>query len=156
MVIRDIPLRTLDKYRSRLLLFLRKYGDQRLTHKALRWLRDLPLGLELLGTAIAVAVHNKQLVGIIAVGKYGVDEAIIAVKPTARKKGVAKQLVSFIVNRLGRMYARVAVDNTASLNLCFSMNMVAFDMFTGVTGKPTLWLGAGDWRREEIEGIINK
>jgi hypothetical protein len=43
------------------------------------------------------------------------------------------------------------MDNIPSLKLCFSIGMVAFDLFTGVTGKPTLWLGIGKWDREEVK-----
>ena len=149
MVVREIPLEKLDRYRARLLRFLRTYGDRRLTYKALRWLRDLP-AKPADGTVMAVALDGKWLAGVIAIGNYGLAESIIAVKPVYRNKGIGKWLTRYVIDKHGRMYARVALDNIPSLKLCFSLDMVAFDLFTGVTGKPTFWLGAGDWDKEEV------
>lgn len=153
MVIREVPYGQLDKVRPLLIRFLRSYGDRRLTHKALRWLKSLPTEPYKEGTIIAVALDEKRLAGVIAVGQYGIQEAIIAVKPHYRKHGLGKDLVRFIMQNINRMYARVATDNIPSLKLCFALGMVAFDLFTGVTGKPTLWLGLGKWDKDEVQGL---
>lgn len=151
MVIREIPYHQLDHVRSRLLRFLKRYGEKRLTHKALRWLRTLPAQPYSEGTLVAVALEQRRLVGIVAIGSHGKEEAIIAVKPSSRRHGVGKNLVHYVLQKVDRLYVRVATDNTPSLKLCFSFGMVAFDLFTGVTGKPTLWLGAGNWVRSEVK-----
>lgn len=150
MHIREVPYSQLNKVRRRLLHFLRLYGDKRLTHKALRWLSTLPPQPYEEGTVIAVALDGRRLVGVIAIGQYGKEESIIAVKPNYRQSGVGRQLVHYALEHLDRLYSRVAMDNIPSLKLCFSIGMVAFDLFTGVTGKPTLWLGIGKWDREEV------
>lgn len=151
MIIREIPYHQLDRVRSRLLRFLKRYGEKRLTHKALRWLQALPAQPYNEGTFIAVALEERRLVGVIAIGSHGKEEAIIAVKPSVRRHGVGKKLVRYVLQKVDRLYVRVATDNIPSLKLCFSFGMVAFDLFAGVTGKPTLWLGAGNWDRNEVK-----
>jgi hypothetical protein len=54
--------------------------------------------------------------------------------------------------QLGKVYTRVAYDNIPSLKLCFRCGLTAFAMTKGPTGKPTLWLGGGDYQKEEVEG----
>lgn len=153
MVIREVSYRQLDKVRGQLIRFLKLYGDKRLTHKALRWMKNLPAEPYKDGTLIAVVLDKRRLTGVIAIGRYGIEEAIIAVKPSCRQQGLGKDLVSYVLQKIDRMYARVATDNIPSLKLCFSLGMVAFDMFTGVTGKPTLWLGIGKWDKNEVRGV---
>lgn len=150
LVIREVPYRQLDKVRPQLLRFLRLYGDKRLTHKALRWLKQLPAEPYQKGTIIAVALDDRRLVGLAAIGNFGLDESIIAVKPDYRKRGLGQDLIRFLLQDVDRLYAKIATDNIPSLKLCFSMGMVAFDLFIGVTGKPTLWLGLGNWDRKEV------
>lgn len=149
--IRDVPYHKLEKVRPQLIRFLRLYGDKRLTHQALRWLHRLPAKPYEQGTLLAVALDDNRLVGVIAVGQYGTEESIIAVKPQYRKQGLGKDLVHHIFQTVDRLYARVASDNLPSLKLCFSMGMVAFDLFTGITGKPTLWLGLGNWNKTDVQ-----
>lgn len=150
LFIREVPYRQLERVRPQLIHFLRRYGDKRVTHKAISWLKQLPAEPYPKGTLIAVALDGKYLVGVTAIGNYGLDESLIAVKPAYRTKGIGKDLVRFILRDVDRLYAKVATDNIPSLKLCLSMGMVAFDLFTGVTGKPTLWLGLGNWDRTEV------
>lgn len=151
--IRHIPLQHLDRYRNRLLQFIRLYGENRVTHKALRWFRNLSTdrsGDE--GTLICAALDEKgRILGVVVVGHYGLEESFVVVKPSSRAQGVGQALVRQTVQRLGRLYGRVAVDNPASLKMCFNVGMIAFDLFTGVTGKPTLWFGAGNWDKKEAK-----
>lgn len=153
MVVREVPYQQLDNVRPQLIHFLRLYGDKRLTHKALRWLKQLPAEPYQKGTQIAVALEGKQLVGLAAIGNYGLVESLIAVKPTYRTQGIGQDLIRFLLQDIDRLYAKVATDNIPSLKLCLSMGMVAFDLFTGVTGKPTLWLGLGNWDQAEVKSF---
>jgi len=52
--------------RPSLLSFCRKYGDRRITHRALRWFRRLPHTRWKQGTLVAIATEEKRLVGVIA------------------------------------------------------------------------------------------
>ena len=133
MVIREVPYSQLDRVRPQIIRFLRLYGDKRLTHEALRWMKRLPAEPYEAGTVVAVALEGKHLVGVVAIGDYGKEVAIIAIKPNYRQHGLGKELVRYILQKFDRLYARVATDNIPSLKLCFSLGMVAFDLFTGVT-----------------------
>ncbi|KPC73823.1 hypothetical protein ADL26_12240 [Thermoactinomyces vulgaris] len=151
MFIRNLTPRQLAANLPAVLNFMKRYGDGRITHRALRWLKQLNTAAQSEGTLIAVALHQRKLSGVIAIGHYGLQEAIIAVHPDFRKQGVGESLVRHTLDRIGKLYTRVACDNTASLKLCFRCGLVAFDLFKGPTGKPTLWLGGGNFDPQEIE-----
>lgn len=136
--------------RPKILTFFRKYGDKRITHKALRWLQQLSGEKYPEGTLASIAFEQKQIIGIIVFGRYGLDESIIAVHPAFRKKRIGETLLGHAMDELGKVYTRVACDNTPSLKLCFSSGLVAFRLFRGPTGKPTLWLAGGDWDPSEV------
>ncbi|WP_188647617.1 GNAT family N-acetyltransferase [Marinithermofilum abyssi] len=140
----------LNRLKPMLLRFAKTYGDKRITHQALRWLRDLSADEFPEGTLISVAIIQKRLAGIIAFGRYGLDEALIVVHPSHRKSNVGETLLYHALEELDKVYTRVACDNIPSLRLCFSTGLVAFRMFTGPTGKPTLWLGGGNWNRHDV------
>lgn len=154
MLIREVPYQKLEQVRPKLIRFLRLYGDKRITHKALRWLNRLPAAPYGEGTMIAIALDQKRLAGVLVIGRYGIEESLIAVKPRYRKAGLGKELVQYCFRTIDRMYARVATDNVPSLKLCFALGMVAFDLFTGVTGKPTLWFGLGNWDKNETRAAL--
>lgn len=151
MRVRLIDGKILERHRSTLLTFLRRYGNQRITHKALQWLKHLQLNKQQPGTFVAVCFSNKKLIGVMAIGNYGLDEAIIAVHPDYRRRGVGEALLNFSLKHTHKIYTRVACDNFPSLKLCFACGMQAFQVFIGPTGKPTLWLGGGNWNSQDIE-----
>ncbi|BCU81019.1 hypothetical protein JIR001_08020 [Polycladomyces abyssicola] len=152
MHIQILTPRQLSRHRLKILSFFRKYGEKRITHKALRWLQQLSGEQYPEGTLVSIAFENKQAIGIIVFGRYGLDESMIAVHPAFRKKGIGEALLGHAIDDLGKVYTRVACDNTPSLKLCFSSGLVAFRLFLGPTGKPTLWLAGGDWDPSEVTG----
>ncbi|QKG83926.1 GNAT family N-acetyltransferase [Kroppenstedtia pulmonis] len=145
----------LKKWRSSILLFAKKYGDRRITHKALRWLRNVKPGPFPEGTWMSVALEGRRLVGFICFGRYGMEEAFIVVHPSHRKKKVAETLLFHALEELDKVYTRVACDNVPSMKLCFSAGMIAFNLTTGPTGKPTLCFGGGEWSPEEFKKYMN-
>ncbi|GAB6932873.1 GNAT family N-acetyltransferase [Calditerricola satsumensis] len=152
MKIRVVPPAEWERLRPRVLALVRRHGDRRITHRAIRWLRHLgPDDLNQPGTLVVVAQTAKGgLAGCLAACDYGRKESLVVVHPAFRRRGIAKALTAAVIHRLGKLYVRVAVDNVPSLKTCFSLGMVAFRLFTGPTGKPTLWLGCGDWRPEDV------
>ncbi|BAU29547.1 hypothetical protein DFP93_11952 [Aneurinibacillus soli] len=154
MSIRNLDTSSLARNRYRLIRFIRKNGDKRITSQAVYWLSSLtPEALNQDGTIILVYIENKKILALLATADYGRRESFLVVHTDARERGLGKHLTETAITRLGKLYGRVALDNTASLKTCLSVGMVGFSCITGVTGKPTLWLGAGDWRKEDIESI---
>lgn len=151
MLIRDLtPLQATTNKRI-ILRFMKRYGDGRITHRALRWFQQLNAESLPEGTHLSVALEQKKLIGVIAIGQYGLQEAFIAVHPDYRQQKVGEALLQHALEHLDKLYTRVACDNTASLKLCFNCGLVAFNLFKGPTGKPTLWLGGGNFQPKEIE-----
>jgi len=136
--------------RTSLLAFCRKYGDRRITHRALRWFYQLPNTRWTEGTWVAIATEERQLVGVIAFSRYGLEESFIVVHPNYRKRRVGERLLNHSLKSLKKVYTRVACDNTPSLKLCFSCGLVAFRLIRGPTGKQTLCLAGGDWNPDEV------
>jgi hypothetical protein len=102
------------------------------------------------GTLVTLAVKEKKTIGILIISQYGIDESFMAVHKQFRNKHVAQQMVTQAYEKLGKMYGRVALDNMPSLKVCLANGMVAFHLFNGPTGKPTLWLGGGNWKKEDV------
>jgi GNAT superfamily N-acetyltransferase len=149
--VRLIDGKILERHRSTLIAFLRRHGDQRITHKAIQWLKRLQLNRQKPGTFVAVCFSDKKLIGLTAIGNYGLEEAVIAVHPQYRKRGVGEALLKFSLKHTPKIYTRVACDNLPSLKLCFACGLQAFQVFIGPTGKPTLWLGGGKWNPQDIQ-----
>ncbi|PTX63270.1 acetyltransferase (GNAT) family protein [Melghirimyces profundicolus] len=138
------------RLRPAIVRFSQRYGDRRITHRALRWLKNLNANPFPEGTWMAAAIDGKKLVGFILFGSYGLEEAYIVVHPGHRKRKVGESLLEQALSSLDRIYTRVACDNIPSLKLCFKSGLVAFHLITGPTGKPTLCLGGGNWKAEEF------
>lgn len=154
MSTRKLNADSFARNRHRLIHFIRKNGDKRITSQAIHWLSSLtPEALSQDGAIILVHIKNKKMLGILATADYGRKESFLVVRTDVRERGLGKHLTETAITQLGKLYARVAFDNTASLKTCLSVGMVGFACITGVTGKPTLWLGAGDWRRGDIESV---
>jgi GNAT superfamily N-acetyltransferase len=136
--------------RSSLLAFCRKYGDRRITHRALRWFYRLPYTRWAEGTLVAIATEGQRLIGVIAFGCYGLEESFIVVHPDHRNRRIGEILLNHALKSLKKVYTRVACDNIPSLKLCFSCGLVAFRLIRGPTGKPTLCLAGGNWNAEEV------
>jgi GNAT superfamily N-acetyltransferase len=153
MKIHAFPPQSLERIRKPLLRFLRRYGDGRITHQAMRWFHRLTPEELKEGTYIAAAYDEKKVAGIIVFGNYGIEESFIAVHPDYRQRGVGEQLLKQAIQSLGKVYARVASDNIPSLKLCFSCGLMAFSLCKGPTGKDTLWLGGGTF---DPADVLNK
>jgi GNAT superfamily N-acetyltransferase len=141
----------LAKNRKQLIRFFRKHGDERITKHGLDWLRNVQPGeIEREGNAAYCTVHKQLLTGVIIIVHYGIEESYMAVHRSYRQQKIGSQLLQKTVEDLGKLYARVATDNVASIKLCVDTGMVAFDLIKGPTGKPTLWFGGGEWKRSDI------
>lgn len=150
MRIKSLTPEGMAAIRSSLLAFCRKYGDRRITHRALRWFQRLAHTRWGQGTLVAIAIEERRLVGVIAFGSYGLDESFIVVHPDYRNRRIGEQLLTHSLKTLKKVYTRVACDNLPSLKLCFSCGLVAFRLIRGPTGKPTLCLAGGNWNPEEV------
>lgn len=143
----------LDKHRNRLIRFIKQHGDNRITHRAIRWLSEADADQLLFqeGTAIIVALENNRLRGTFIISNYGIDEAFVVVHRDHRSQNTGKNLIQQYLNTRNKLYGKVALDNIASMKMCLANGMVAFKMTDGPTGKPTLWFGSGNWKKEDIE-----
>jgi GNAT superfamily N-acetyltransferase len=151
MKIDSLSPATLQAARLSIIHFIHQYGEGRITYLPLQWLEHLQAEAWNEGTFIATALERGEIVATLAIGNYGIEQSFMAVHPDYRRKGVGEALLKSAMEKLPKIYARVACDNTPSLKLCFSCGFVAFHLFLKeTTGKPTLWLGSGKWKREEI------
>ncbi|GGK17639.1 hypothetical protein GCM10010965_08320 [Caldalkalibacillus thermarum] len=140
-----------EKYRRALITFLKRHGDRRITRTGINWLEQADATqLSSAGTLVLCALKEKKLIGLLIVSNYGIDESYIAVHQHYRDKDIAKQMVQYAIHSLGKLYGRVALDNIPSLKVCLANDMVAFHLFNGPTGKLTLWVGGGDWTKEDV------
>jgi len=152
MQVRQITPEQLPKVKTRIIRFLNLHGDKRITKQGIRWLQRLPVeSLNNEGTCILVALEEKRLTGVMAVSDFGREESFIAVHKEFRQKRTGVTLIEELMKRMDKAYGRVALDNIPSLKMCFAMGMIGFKVITGPTGKPTLWLGLGNWKKEDVE-----
>lgn len=138
--------------RNRLIQFLHLHGDRRITKKGMQWLKTADPGdLEKDGNLILVAVKDQKMKGILAISDYGRKESFVAVHRNERQQGIGVMLINHLLQHVDKAYGRVALDNIPSLKMCLAIGMVGFDLTTGPTGKPTLWLGVGNWSKEDVQ-----
>lgn len=140
-----------NRIRSYLIAFTTRFSDNRITHQAIRWLKQLkPTDLKE-GTLIIIAVDRKKLVGLVVFGNYGIDESFCVVHPQYRNQGIGEKLLKLSLRHLDRVYTRVATDNIPSLKVCFACGLVAFRLIKGPTGKPTFIFGGGNWKKDQLK-----
>jgi hypothetical protein len=144
----------LIKQRRNLIQFFRLHGDHRITKDAYNWIKKASQeDLGHAGTIVLCAVEERKIVGVLIAANYGIDESLIAVHKKHRNKHTAKEMVQHTISLLGKLYGRVALDNIPSLKVCLENQMVAFRLFEGPTGKKTLWLGGGAWKKDDVLNI---
>ncbi|WP_270164817.1 GNAT family N-acetyltransferase [Paenibacillus sp. SYP-B4298] len=132
--------------RPRLLAFLARVGDKRITVAALAALRQLePRQLAAPGYAVAAALEQGRLVGFAAALQHGQEACLLAVHPQYRGRGIGSLLLQAMLRRCGWLQGEVALDNTSSLAACFRCGMKAVALLRGPTGKPTLRM-EGAWQ----------
>jgi RimJ/RimL family protein N-acetyltransferase len=148
-----INLSSAQFFRSRkqLIQFFRYYGDKRITKEGMDWIRGVKQEeFDQPGTLVLCVVHNKKIIGVLIISNYGINESFIAVHKQYRNQDIAQQMVAYALNQFGKIYGRVALDNIPSMKICLDNGMVAFHLFTGPTQKPTLWMGGGNWKKEDV------
>jgi GNAT superfamily N-acetyltransferase len=133
--------------KTQLLKFIHDHGERRITRAAVQWLMQAD-ARELCqpGTLILAAAQEGKLVGLCGVADYGNKAAFVVVDRRRRGRGIGQRLMSEQLKRLGKLSCNVAIDNLASIRMCFQAGLVAVRLFTGETGKPTLNLTGGDGR----------
>lgn len=140
------------KNRPLFLRFIREHGDSRITHHAIGWLRNLSEeAFNKDGNIVIAVMDGRRLVGLGAVSNYGLNESLAVVHRQYRQKDIGRQLIRAFVDNLGKFYGRVALDNIASLKMCFAAGLYGFKLTTGPTGKPTLWVGGGNIDMEDVD-----
>lgn len=143
----------LRKHRDVLIRFIKIHGDNRITHRAIQWLRTFDAEQLRLheGTVVYVAMDGKLLCGLVVIANYGIDESFVVVHKDYRHQSIATDLIQKFFTTREKVYGRVALDNIPSIKMCFANGMVAFALTEGPTGKPTLWFGYGNWSKEDVE-----
>lgn len=144
----------LKRYVTQIVKFIKRYGDKRITRTAIEKINDVSTSQSITlnkdGHYALCALEGNKLVGFLMVVDYGREESIIVIHKHYRNQDLAQRMVQQTIDTLTKLYGRVAIDNIPSLKVCLSNGMVAFDLFKGPTGKPTLWLGGGNWSKEDV------
>lgn len=140
-----------EKYRKNIVNFIKKNGDRRITKEAINWVSKAgQQDIDREGTILLACMDMNKVVGVLIAADYGREESFIVVHKGYRNQNIAKTMVKECIQNVGKIYGRIAVDNTPSLKVCLDNDMVAFHLFEGPTGKPTLWLGGGNWTKEDV------
>ncbi|RXZ84675.1 N-acetyltransferase [Paenibacillaceae bacterium] len=136
--------------RSRLMSFIRRYGDGRLTPQGVAALAELspaaltvpgPLsgagsrGSAPPGTAVIVALQEGRWIGIAAAIDGGQRACVVVVHPQARSEGVGRMLMSALVEQCGSLICQVAADNNASAAMCRHAGMQPIASFSKENGQ---------------------
>lgn len=135
-----------------LVRFTRQEGERRITKHAIDWLGCLtPKKLAEPGTALALALNGKRVVGMFAVSRCGLGHSFVVVDKRYRNRGIGKALTAHLCQRLPKLYVRVALDNDPSLALFRGLGFEPVKASIGPTGKPTLWLAYGHWNPNDLQ-----
>lgn len=133
------------KQRAKILNFITRFGEKRITLATLQSLRALsneqldPQNFSDIIPASVVIITEK---GVLAGVGYAIDDGsghcLIVVRPEARRHGIGFQLMQALIDSLEHFSCQVAIDNIASLALCFKHGLHAVSLIKGPTGKATL------------------
>ena len=147
----NLTFNRFTKVKDKIIDFFKQHGDKRITRDGINWIKQAtPESFETPGTLVLCVVDQKVLVGVVIVANYGIEESFIAVHKRYRNQDIGNKMVEYVVSSLGKIYGRIAMDNIPSIKICLENGMVAFHLFEGPTGKPTLWLGGGNWNKADV------
>lgn len=143
-MLRQLTAQTWNKHRARILNFITRHGDKRITLAALHSLRALsneqlsPQVEQAPPAAIVTYSEQGALLGVAYAIADGSGHCIVVVHSDARRRGIGNTLMKSLIESLPSFSCQVAIDNLASLALCFKNELQAVAMFKGPTGKATL------------------
>jgi len=143
-MLRQLTNQSWSKHRARILNFITRYGEKRITLAALHSLRALsneqlnPQVENLPPASIVTYTEQGALLGVAYAIADGSGHCIVVVHPEARRRGIGSKLMKALIQALPAFSCQVAIDNLASLSLCFNNDLHAVAMFKGPTGKATL------------------
>lgn len=132
------------KERRRLIGFVIRFGEKRITVDSLHALRTLDSSWLIRDdngfskAVVAVARHSGQIIGLGFAADGGEGGCLIVVHPGVRRSGTGSAIMKAMMNSLGRLACHVAADNIPSMALCFGLGMKAVSIHKGPTGKSTL------------------
>ncbi|GAA0376392.1 GNAT family N-acetyltransferase [Bacillus horti] len=151
MNIKNLSPAQFERHRAKLTLFIQKNGDKRITKDAIEWVKRVnPTRLSEEETVVIVASEGNKVIGVLIAANYGIEEGVIVVDRRNRNHSIAKRMVQTVISQLNKIYGRIALDNIPSLKVCLDNGLVAFHLFEGPTGKPTVWVGGGEWTKEDV------
>ncbi|XEC96449.1 GNAT family N-acetyltransferase [Paenibacillus tarimensis] len=157
MIVKTVTPEMWSAVKRRLIAFALRYGDRRLTKlglQAMQRLESEDLDSSVDGDAnavVAVAFHDNKLVGVGAAIEYGKSACLLAVHPETRGQGIGSALLQSMIRSCGRLSCTVALDNPASISVCFGAGMVAVGISRGPTGKPTIRFIHRSMIQEELQ-----
>lgn len=132
------------KEKRRLLGFIIRFGEKRITVASLHALRSLDASWLMADengcskAAIVIARSGRRITGLGFAADGGDGGCLIVVHPSARRTGTGSAIMRGMMNALGHLACHVAADNIPSMALCFSLGMKAVSIHKGPTGKSTL------------------
>lgn len=142
VTLRRIDAASWSRCQPKLLAFCMHHGGGRITKASLEWLAHAGADrLHQPGAAIyAVWTDDGRLAGVCAAAGYGEEASVVVVRPDCRGQRLGERLLKAIITELGQFRCCVAADNLSSLRACFRAGMLAYEVFTGPTGKTTFRL----------------
>ena len=149
------------KQRAKILNFISRYSDKRITLATLNSL--LQLHDEQLNSsnnsepqaAVYTYIREGHLLGVAYYNEDGNGHCLIVVHPSARNQGIGVQLLQALIKQFQHFHCYVAIDNIPSLKLCFKSNLQANSMVKGPTGKMTLRFERSIAHENEAAGHLN-
>jgi GNAT superfamily N-acetyltransferase len=90
-------------------------------------------------TALVIALRDTRLVGFAFAASCGERACMVVTHPSSRKQGVGATMLGKLRSYFGgKLSCDVALDNPASIQMCFGAGLHAVSMHDGPTGKPTM------------------
>lgn len=140
MEIKPLESKQFDKVKSKLLRFAVRFGERRITARALQALLQLN-GRQLnpaSGTSVVIGVDRSRLAGISVVVDHGDTASFVVIHPAYRGQSLGTTLLREQINRHGRLICRVAADNSASQTMCTRAGMSVIGIDSEPAGKVTI------------------
>jgi len=143
-MLRRLTSQAWNKQRARILNFITRYGEKRITLAALHSLRALaneqlnPQVEELPPAVVYTYTEQGALLGVGYTIADGSGHCIVVVHSDARGRGIGSKIMEALIEASPNFSCQVAIDNVASLAMCFKNQLHAVAMFKGPTGKTTL------------------
>lgn len=149
MKIITVTANNLEKYRSSLLCFVKRY--QKEEKNSFRWLFQIRRHhLNNQGTNIKLCIWDGKIIAIFAVKDYGTKDSLFILAPNYYYPNVGCKILEEMKTDLSVCYMKINYTETELIKMALNAGFASLAYSVEQDGTLYLWFGGGQWDKNDL------